>query len=561
MTFHSGDLVFAKVKGYSAWPARITSSEATGGAEKFSVVFFGTNEYANVSTKNLWQYSDFCKKKFATPARMKKIKFAKAIEEIDSLVSAPSVSHQEAEQSEHLDGGGVVSQGAENGTGKEDEQVGVVTDVGGKKRPEKKQKKKILPLRNINQNLQDDEAKNIKNFREKIIEEDIGYSCRFCDFASGNKILAKTHAAHCGLVQQTRRKRPKTYHCIECSDIFSTKSALDKHFMKTHTTSSYLCSTCGYKTTTRNNYVRHLRIHDRKYSPSYKCDFCDFKAKDNWHLDKHSLSHFKNTNSKSINGPLNTFCAMKVDVSLTEIQVYDVCRSMYEMTISRASEDDEEINGEEINWAVRAETAERSFCQLGMQDSDWTDWLQISCALGLSSCQGFMSWVEYSKEGESEIYRVCIEEGVDRRLEEGFVATEFIEDLYNDVCGGNMLLGENPSKEVLKACQDLISEIVEKAMVKVETPAKIRCNFCEKSFKDKTHLSEHEARMHSEPTPCLICNVVFQDKLSALAHQKFCTRRCSFDHCSFQTRHKHAFLKHLRGHEQKLRRFRASFPK
>ena len=252
---------------------------------------------------------------------------------------------------------------------------------------------------------------------------------------------------------------------------------------------------------------------------------------------------------------------MKVDVSLTEIQVYDVCRSMYEMTISRASEDDEEINGEEINWAVRAETAERSFCQLGMQDSDWTDWLQISCALGLSSCQGFMSWVEYSKEGESEIYRVCIEEGVDRRLEEGFVATEFIEDLYNDVCGGNMLLGENPSKEVLKACQDLISEIVEKSMVDVETPAKIRCNFCEKSFKDKTHLSEREARMHSEPTPCLICNVVFQDKLSALAHQKFCTRRCSFDHCSFQTRHKHAFLKHLRGHEQKLRRFRASFPK
>ena len=561
MTYHSGDLVFAKVKGYCAWPARITSSEATGVAEKFSVVFFGTNEYANVSTKNLWQYSDFCKNKFVTPARMKNMKFAKAIEEIDSLVSAPSVSHQEADESSHLDGGRVVSQGAENGTGKEDEQVGVVTDFGRKKKPEKRQKKKILPLRNINQNLQDDEAKNIKHFREKIIEEDIGYSCRFCDFASGNKILAKTHAAHCGLEKQTRRKRPKTYSCIECSDIFTTKSALDKHFMKTHATSSYLCSTCGYKTTTRNNYVRHLRIHDRMYSPSYKCDFCNFKAKDNWHLDKHALSHFKNTNSKSINGSLNTFCAMKVDVSLTEIQVYDVCRSMYEMKISRAGEDDEKINGEEINWAARAETAERSFCQLGMQDSDWTDWLQISCALGLSSCQGFMSWVEYSKEGESEIYRVCIEEEVERRLEEGFGATDFIEDLYNDVCGGNMLLGENPSKEVLKACQDLVSEIVEKSMVDVNSPAKTTCYFCEKSFKDKTHLSEHEARMHSEPTPCLICYVVFQDKLSALAHQKSCTRRCSFDHCSFQTRHKHAFFKHLRGHEQKLRRFRASFPK
>ncbi len=42
-TFADGDLVFAKVRGYPAWPARITSSADTKGS-KFNVFFYGTHE-------------------------------------------------------------------------------------------------------------------------------------------------------------------------------------------------------------------------------------------------------------------------------------------------------------------------------------------------------------------------------------------------------------------------------------------------------------------------------------------------------------------------------------
>ena len=190
----------------------------------------------------------------------------------------------------------------------------------GKKGVVKKEKKKVQPLRNANQNLQDDENNNIKTFREKIVEDGLGYSCRFCEFASGNRILAKTHAAYCGQIQHSRRKRSITYSCVRCSETFTSKTYLDKHFKEIHATSSYDCRICGYKTGTRNNFVRHLRIHDGSHCPSFKCDFCEFNAKDNWHLEKHLLSNFKDTNCRSLNGPLCTFCAMDVAVSVAEFQ-------------------------------------------------------------------------------------------------------------------------------------------------------------------------------------------------------------------------------------------------
>ena len=79
MKFKTGDYVFAKVKGFVPWPAKVTSTDVTDGSEKFSVVFFGTDEFANVSVNNLWIFSDVFKAKFATTKNMKKAKFAKAM--------------------------------------------------------------------------------------------------------------------------------------------------------------------------------------------------------------------------------------------------------------------------------------------------------------------------------------------------------------------------------------------------------------------------------------------------------------------------------------------------
>ena len=81
------------------------------------------------------------------------------------------------------------------------------------------------------------------------------------------------------------------------------------------------------------------------------------------------------------------------------------------------------------------------------------------------------------------------------------------------------------------AQQLFFSQLIMLHMIDVHK-SKYRCDLCEKSFKDRTHLTEHIVSMHSEPTPCLICNLVYPDKQSAISHQKMCTRRCPFDHCA-----------------------------
>jgi hypothetical protein len=55
--------VFAKVRGYPAWPARV---EAVNDAKatKYQVFFYGTYESATVKKDELWPFNDETKKKF-----------------------------------------------------------------------------------------------------------------------------------------------------------------------------------------------------------------------------------------------------------------------------------------------------------------------------------------------------------------------------------------------------------------------------------------------------------------------------------------------------------------
>ena len=304
--------------------------------------------------------------------------------------------------------------------------------------------------------------------------------------------------------------------------------------------------------------MKHLRKHDTNYSPGFKCDYCSFKAKDRWHLDKHMLSHFKNTNIKNLNGPLSTFCAMNVEVSLTEFQVGDVCSSMYQMSISKAGPQNVISVDEKFDWTRAAEDIAGSFNQLGMSDCDWADWLEISCALGVSPYDSCMSWVGYSKEKDKEVFKVCIQERVYEDLNDSCMVDEFIEHLFNDVCREQLPSENWSSQEAHEICKTIVFDLADIATVNVQK-SKFRCELCDKCFKDNTHLTEHIVRMHTEPTTCVICNLVYPDKHSAISHQKMCTRKCPFDHCSFQSRHKHTFMKHLRGHEKMLRRFSTCF--
>ena len=226
-----------------------------------------------------------------------------------------------------------------------------------------------------------------------------------------------------------------------------------------------------------------------------------------------------------------------------------------------------------------------SFNQLGLNDSEWAEWLDISCILRLTPFMGFMSWVEYHVDDGKEIFRICTEEKADDTLKNLITTSEFIDNLFDDVCGvqehgdtsfrsDSLGICEDIIMDLLSAavrdvtdesdsdglgiCEDIILDLVSDAVRDVPVLPKYCCEVCNRGFKDNAHLNEHKARMHEEPTNCKFCNVTFLDKHTASFHQRSCTRRCPYLNCSFQSRHKHTFEKHLRGHEKRLRRFSSS---
>jgi len=77
-SFVKGDLVFAKVKGYPAWPARITQQI---NAAKFRVFFYGTYEHADIKKAELWPYNQENKDKFGPP-NLKRKGYADGLDQI-----------------------------------------------------------------------------------------------------------------------------------------------------------------------------------------------------------------------------------------------------------------------------------------------------------------------------------------------------------------------------------------------------------------------------------------------------------------------------------------------
>lgn len=101
-SFKEGDLIFAKVKGYPPWPARVTAAADAKGT-KFSVFFFGTYETANVKRDEMWLYDDASKARYG---KQKRKGFAEAIDQIENNPGIVTIDQlEQAEQQPVLEGG------------------------------------------------------------------------------------------------------------------------------------------------------------------------------------------------------------------------------------------------------------------------------------------------------------------------------------------------------------------------------------------------------------------------------------------------------------------------
>lgn len=88
--FKKGDFVFAKIRGYSPWPALINSSEEKGKNVIYGVKFFGTRETGSCKAADLAHYREN-KNKLSQGKMSKNEKFILALKEIETEIKKSNI--------------------------------------------------------------------------------------------------------------------------------------------------------------------------------------------------------------------------------------------------------------------------------------------------------------------------------------------------------------------------------------------------------------------------------------------------------------------------------------